>query len=252
MRNPGRKNLAPDCNLLIRKLESIFTLSDGERQALLSLPAQATALKENQDIVREGDSPSRSCVIVSGFACSYKVTGQGKRQIQGFYIAGDIPDLQSLHLRVLDNSVGTITPCRVWFIPHEALRDICDRYPRIGTAFWRKSLIDAAVFREWMTSIGQREAYSRIAHLLCELMVRLRAVGLAEGHSFDLPITQAEFGDALGLSAVHVNRVLQAMRADGLIELQGERLNIPDWEKLKEAGDFDPTYLHLESNQAAA
>jgi hypothetical protein len=119
-------------NPLIRKLESIFTLSDGERQALLSLPAQATALKENQDIVREGDSPSRSCVIVSGFACSYKVTGQGKRQIQGFYIAGDIPDLQSLHLRVLDNSVGTITPCRVWFIPHEALRDICDRYPRIG------------------------------------------------------------------------------------------------------------------------
>ena len=132
MRNPGRKNLAPDCNLLIRKFESIFTLSDGERQALLSLPAQASALKENQDIVREGDSPSRSCVIVSGFACSYKVTGQGKRQIQGFYIAGDIPDLQSLHLRVLDNSVGTITPCRVWFTPHEALRDLCNRYPRIG------------------------------------------------------------------------------------------------------------------------
>ena len=176
---------------------------------------------------------------------------QGKRQIVSFNLPGDIPDLQSLHLRALDNGISTISPCRVGFIRHEALRDICDRYPRIASAFWRETLIDGAIFREWLTSIGQREAYSRIAHLLCEMMVRLRSVGLSDGYSCNWPITQGEIGDALGITTVHVNRVLQEMRADGLIELKGDQLNIPDWEKLKEAGDFDPTYLHLESHQAA-
>ena len=120
-------------NPLTRKLDSIFTLTDDERQALENLPMQLAVLKENQDIVREGDSPSRSCLLLSGFAGTYKVTGEGRRQIMAFNIAGDVPDLQSLHLKVLDNSVGTITPCRVGFIPHEALHDICapsaDRRP---------------------------------------------------------------------------------------------------------------------------
>jgi len=165
-----------DHNPLIRKLESIFTLNDDERQALSSLPMQVLALKENQDVVREGDRPSRSCLILSGFVCVYKITGEGKRQIVTFNIPGDIPDLQSLHLKVLDTSVGTITPCSVGFIPHEALHDICIRHPRIMSAFWRETLIDSAIFREWMTSMGQREAYGRIAHLLCEMLVRMRAV----------------------------------------------------------------------------
>jgi CRP-like cAMP-binding protein len=239
-------------NPVIRKLDSVFALTEDERQAILSLPMQVTVLKENQDIVREGDSPSRSCLLISGFACTYKVTGDGRRQIMAFNIAGDVPDLQSLHLRVLDNSVGTLTPCRVGFIPHEALHGICARHPRVAAALWRETLIDAAIFREWMASIGQREAYPRIAHLLCELMLRLRAVGLADGHGFDLPITQAEFGDALGLSTVHVNRIFQTLRADGLIETKGTRMNIPDWEKLEKAGDFDSTYLHLRQEQPAA
>jgi CRP-like cAMP-binding protein len=238
--------------ILIRKLESRLTLTDDERHALETLPMQIVALKENQDIVRVGDRPSRSCLILSGFTCTYKMTGDGKRQIHNFHIPGDIPDLQSLHLEVLDNSLGTITPCSVGFITHEALNTLFERHYRIARAFWRETLIDGAIFREWMTSIGQREAYPRIAHLLCEMMVRLRAVGLANGHSCNWPITQGEIGDALGITTVHVNRVLQEMRADGLIELKGERLNIPDWDKLKAAGDFDPTYLHLESNQAAA
>jgi CRP-like cAMP-binding protein len=241
-----------DHNPLIRKLESIFTLNDDERQALSSLPMQVLALKENQDVVREGDRPSRSCLILSGFVCVYKITREGKRQIVTFNIPGDIPDLQSLHLKVLDTSVGTITPCSVGFIPHEALHDICIRHPRIMSAFWRETLIDSAIFREWMTSMGQREAYGRIAHLLCEMLVRMRAVGLAEDHACNLPITQAEFGDALGLSTVHVNRVLQELRANELIELKGDRLNILDWDKLKEEGGFDPTYLHLEHERERA
>src|SRR3712207_4139041 len=168
-----------------------------------------------------------------------------------FHIAGDIPDLQSLHLKVLDNSIGTITPCKVGFIQHEALRDLCLRYPRITSGLWRETLIDASVFREWMVSIGRREAYNRIAHLLCEMVLRMKAVGLAEDHRCELPITQAEFGDALGLSTVHVNRTLQELRAAGLITLKGSTLTVLDWEELKRAGDFDPTYLHLENGEAA-
>jgi len=242
----------PDYNPLIRRMESIFALTDDERQALVILPMQVQVIKADQDIVREGDRPSRSCLLLSGFACTYKVTAQGKRQIVSFNLPGDIPDLQSLHLKVLDNSISTMSQCRVGFITHEALWDLCTRHPRITAAFWRETLIDAAIFREWVLNVGQREGVSRMAHVLCELLVRLRAVDLVEGHACDLPITQGEFADALGFTTVHVNRVLQQMRAEGLIELSGDRLNVPDWEKLKQVGEFDPTYLHLETDQAAA
>jgi CRP-like cAMP-binding protein len=245
-------SLHPRDNPLIRKMESVFTLTEDERQVLETLPMQVMVIKDDQDIVRMGDRPSRSCLILSGFAATYKVTAGGKRQIVSFAIAGDIPDLQSLHLKTLDTSIATISTCRVGFIQHEALRDICLRYPRIGAALWRETLIDAAIFREWVMNVGQREAYQRMAHVLCELLVRLRAVGLAEDHACDLPITQAEFADALGITTVHVNRVLQQMRADGLIESKGTQIKIPDWDKLKQAGEFDPAYLHLESDQAAA
>jgi CRP-like cAMP-binding protein len=241
-----------DYNPMIRKIESIFTLTDDERQALQQLPMQVVSIKADQDVVREGDRPSRSCLILSGFACTYKVTSAGKRQIVSFNLPGDIPDLQSLHLKILDNSVSTISPCSVGFIAHDALRDLCSRYPRITSAFWRETLIDAAIFREWVLNVGRREAYTRMAHVLCELLVRLRAVGLTKDYSCELPITQAEFADALGVTNVHVNRVVQQLRADGLIELSGDRLNILDWEKLKQAGEFDSTYLHLEGKQAAA
>ncbi|PVE25301.1 Crp/Fnr family transcriptional regulator [Microvirga sp. KLBC 81] len=206
---------------------------------------QVAVLKEDQDIVREGDHPSRSFTILSGFTCTYKMTGDGQRQIVAFCIPGDVPDVQSLHLKVLDISVATLTPCSVGFITHEDLWDLCMRYPRIAAAFWRETLVEGAIFREWVLNVGRREAYPRMAHVLCELLVRLRAVGLVEDHACNLPITQGEFADALGVSTVHVNRVLQELRADGLIELKGDRLKVPDWEKLKQAGDFDPTYLHL-------
>jgi CRP-like cAMP-binding protein len=239
-------------NPFIRKIESVFTLTDDERQALENLPMQVAVIKNDQDIVREGDRPSRSCLILSGFACTYKVTVQGKRQIVSFNLPGDVPDLQSLHLKVIDNSISTISPCSVGFITHEDLRAICERYPRITAAFCRETLIDGAIFREWVLNVGRREAYTRMAHVFCELLTRLRAVGLVEDHACDLPITQGEFADALGVTTVHVNRVLQAMRADGLIELSGDRLNIPDWDRLKEVGEFDPTYLHLDGDAERA
>jgi len=213
---------------------------------------QLAVIEENQDLVREGDRPSRCCLLLSGFTATYKASGGGKRQIMNFGIAGDIPDLHSLHLKVLDSSVRTLTACQIGFITHDDLHDLCTRYPRIAAAFWHETLIEGAVFREWLLNIGRREAYTRIAHFFCEMLMRLKAVGLAEDDACDLPITQAELGEALGLTAVHVNRVLQQMRADGLIETKGIRLTIPDWGRLKEAGEFTSRYLHLERDQAAA
>jgi CRP-like cAMP-binding protein len=237
--------------LMIRKLESIFPLSGEEKQALQDLPMQVTVFKADQDIVRVGDRPSQCCLLLEGYTCVYKLTAEGKRQIMALHVPGDIPDLQSLHLKVLDNSIATICPCTLGFIQHEDLRRVCERYPRITAALWRETLVDASIFREWLLNIGRREAYTRMAHLLCEFLVRLKAVGLAEDDTYDLPITQVELADAIGTSTVHVNRVLQALRAEGLIETKGTQVTIPDWERLKDAGEFDPLYLHLVKDEAA-
>jgi CRP-like cAMP-binding protein len=239
---------------LIRKLEAIFDLTADERDGVLGLPLTIRTVGEDQDLVRDGDRPSECCMIIEGFAARYKLTVEGKRQIMSFHIPGDIPDLQSLHLQVMDHSLGTLVPCTVGFIQHDHIRELTRRFPRIGDAFWRDTLIDAAVFREWMMGIGRRSAYTRIAHLLCEMLVRLRTVGLADGHAAELPVTQAELGDALGLSTVHVNRVLQELRGNGLITLRGRFLSVQDWPGLKQAGEFDATYLHLapKAERAAA
>jgi len=165
---------------------------------------------------------------------------------------GDIPDLQSLHLKTLDNSVGTLTLCRVGFIQHEDLRELCHAQPRIADAFWRETLVDGAIFREWMLNVGRREAYGRLAHLLCEMVSRLQAVGLVQDHICELPITQSELGDALGISTVHVNRTLQDLRSAGLITLRGGSLEVLDWDGLKRAADFDATYLHQDRTILAA
>ena len=244
------ENTEPLADRLIRKLGSSVTLSQEETGAFADLPMQVMDLRADQDILREGDRPSRSCLLIEGFTCAYKMTGEGKRQIMAFHVPGDIPDLQSLHLSVLDNSLGTMTPCKVGFIRHEALQDLCARFPRIAAAFWRGTLIDGSIYREWMVNVGQRSAYARIAHLLCEMMMRLRAVGLAEGDTCALPITQSELGDATGMSTVHVNRTLQELRGFGLIRLEGGNLQVLDWQGLQRAGDFDPAYLHLERRAA--
>jgi CRP-like cAMP-binding protein len=241
-----------NCNPVLRKLDRIVRLTDAERAAIEALPMQVQAIKADQDIVREGDRPSRSFAVLEGYTATYKMTGDGKRQIHNWHIPGDIPDLQSLHLRVLDISIVTLTPCRLGFIQHEALRDLCRNQPRIMEAFWHETLIDAAIFREWMTNIGRREAYSRMAHLLCEWVVRLDVVGLVQDYTCDLPMTQNELADAMGISTVHVNRVLQELRSEGIIILKGNRLRILDWEQLKQVGDFDSIYLHLDPHQEAA
>jgi CRP-like cAMP-binding protein len=232
-------------DVLVRRVRSIATISDEEAAAIANLPTQVVDMAADMDIVREHDRPSRSCVILEGFVYSYKITGEGKRQIVSIFVAGDQPDLQSLHLKTMDVSLGTMTPCKLGFIKHEVLEDLCDSNPRIAKALWRATLVDAAVAREWVVNTGQRSGPGRMAHLLCELFVRLKAVGLVEGMSCHVPMTQAEFGDALGFSTVHVNRTLQELRGKGLVKLAGNRLDVLDWRKLAEVADFDPTYLHL-------
>lgn len=228
-----------------RRLESIAALSDEEKQAIKALPVHQMAIRADQDIVRQGDRPTRACFIVEGVSCTYKMAADSRRQIVGFHLLGDAPDLHSIHLPLLDISIGTLTPCTIGFIQHIHIRELCMRMPGIATAMWRSTLIDAAIFREWMTSIGQRSARTRIAHLLCEIYVRSRAVGLADGTRISFPITQLEIGDALGISAVHVNRSVQYLRRKGLISLVDGSLEIHDWAALQRIGDFSPEYLNL-------
>jgi CRP-like cAMP-binding protein len=232
-------------NLLIRRLEAITSISEDEKKAILNLPVKLTDLRADADIFREGDRPSQCCLLVEGFLTRYKDLSNGKRQIMAFYVPGDIPDLLSLHIDVMDHSLATIAPSKAAFIPHDALRRLIDQHSRIANAFWRDTLIDAALFREWIVNVGSRDAYTRIGHLICEVFMKLKAVGLTDGNSFDFPITQGEIGDATGLSTVHVNRSIMALRADGLIILEKGRCTIPDLKRLKKAAMFDPTYLHL-------
>ena len=236
---------------LIAKLRRLGPVSVEEIEALKDATRRVRHIGPREDIVRDGERPAEASLILEGFACRYKLMPSGKRQIMAFQIAGDVVDLHSLLLREMDHAVGALTSCRVALIPHGALFELMDRHPTLARALWRDTLVDSAIFRAWMMGIGRRSAYARIAHLLCEVRVRMNAVGLVQGDSFDFPVTQADLGDSLGLSVVHVNRVLQALRGDGLITLKGRVLTIHHWERLKEAGEFEASYLHLGGDGAA-
>jgi CRP-like cAMP-binding protein len=231
--------------MLIRKLESSAPLSNEERGAIESLPVRVHTLNARQDIVRDGDEATQCCLVMGGWTCRYKLLGDGKRQIFSFHIAGDIPDLQSLHIHTMDHSLATVTRATVAFIPHESLRELAADFPSIGTRLWRDTLIDAAIFRAWMVGMGRRSAFEKVAHLFCELYLKLQAVGLAGNYRCPLPITQMDLADALGLTSVHINRVLQDMRGQTLITLRSHTLVIEAWDELLQVSEFDPKYLQL-------
>lgn len=158
---------------------------------------------------------------------------------------GDVPDLQSLHLHTMRHSLGAVTHAKVAFIPHDALLDLINFSTAIAAVLWRDTLINAAIACEWMIGMGRRNAYQRIAHLFCELYLRLEAVGIAADYRCPLPLTQIDLSDALGLTSVHVNRVLKELRGSGLITLKSSTLEIGSWEALTRACEFDRIYLHL-------
>jgi CRP-like cAMP-binding protein len=231
---------------LLRKLEAVASLSPEEKAAILTLPVTVRQFRAGHDVIREKDRPTQCCLVLEGWVCRYKILETGTRQIFSFHIAGDIPDLQSLHLRTMDHNLGTLAPSMVAFVQHEAVKALTRDFPRIGNLLWRDTLIDAAIFREWMVGMGRRDAPAGIAHLFCELNRRLRAVGLTRGDAFDFPITQAVLGDALGLSMVHVNRSLMDLRGRGLITLDKHVLRILKSEELCEDAGFDEAYLHFD------
>ena len=230
---------------LVRKLASIAALTSEERDALDRLPLTIRSIAARQDIVRIGDRPSHCCLVLQGFAFRYKLVGDGRRQILYFHVPGDIPDLQSLHLPVLDHNLAALTPLVAGFIQHDAVHEVNAKFPRIAGALWRTTLVDAAVLRERLVSIGQRNGLSRTAHFLCEIYKRLEAVGLVADFALTMPITQVEIADALGMSPVHMNRIVKELRELRLVTIEGPRLEILDWDALERLGDFDPSYLHL-------
>lgn len=237
--------------ILARKFEALFSLTSDERAAVEALPFRTSEVRADQDVVREGDLPGRSCLVLSGFACSYKTTGDGRQQLLAFHVPSDMPDLQSMHLGRLDSGIATLTRCELAFIDHQDLRAVCRAHPRIAEALWRDTLVGSSVHREWMLNVSRREGAGRMAHLLCEWFRRVQSVGLADDDSCEMPLTQAQLGDALGFSAVHTNRVLQELRASGLMTLTGGRLKILDWPGFVALGDFDPLYLHEGRVEAA-
>ncbi|WP_375457757.1 Crp/Fnr family transcriptional regulator [uncultured Enterovirga sp.] len=231
--------------MLLRKLDSIAVLGDADRKAIAGLPVRMTDLKHDQDFIRDGDVGQECCLLVDGFMHRYKVLPDGKRQILAFHTPGDIPDLQSLLLPNMDHGLAALVPCTVAFISHQGMRGFLAAHPRVTEALWRDTLIDAAIFREWLTSMGQRTARGHLAHLVCEFFTRCRAVGVGSVDSCPFPMTQLEIADALGLSDVHVNRTITELRNDGLISIQKRTLTILDWPALVAEGQFDPAYLHI-------
>ena len=231
-------------NPLIQKLESYGPLGDDEKEFLRRAPSDIRDYRAHEEFVREGDCPPESCVVVEGLAFRFKILPDGKRQILAFHVPGDFCDLHSFLLKRMDHGIAVAGRSKIAVVPHPLIQEITETYPRLTRALMWDVAIDGAIFREWMVGMGRRSAYQRMAHLFCELLMRLKVVGLAENDTYELIATQTDLGDALGLSTVHVNRVLQQLRAEGLIVSDGKTLRISDFEKLKEVAGFDPAYLH--------
>lgn len=231
---------------LVTKLENFATLSDADRAALTDATRNTRRVGAKEDIIHDGDKPSDVHLVIEGLACRYKLLEDGRRQITAFFVPGDFCDLHVFILRRMDHSIGTLTPCTMAEISQEAILDLTDRHPAIARALWWATLVDEAVLREWVVNLGQRDAYERVAHFLFEMFTRLKAVGLTTNSTCSLPITQSELADTLGLSDVHVNRTLQALRKDGLIELRGGTLTLLAPDRLAAAGLFSAKYLHLD------
>jgi CRP-like cAMP-binding protein len=229
---------------LIRRLRSVSALDDEDDRAVRSLPHTVRRYPANQPIVRDGDKPSECCLIMEGFCLRSKTTLHGHTQILSFHVPGDIPDLESLHLHIMDHDLVTLTECTLSFISHTALRDLTRRRYSVAETLWRETLIDAARFREWIVNVGQRPAISRLAHMVIEMRERLKVIGRCEGERVEMPFTQEQLGDAMGITPVHVNRVVKQLRDERVLEFSRGPVTVVDDRRLLQLADFDDVYLH--------
>jgi CRP-like cAMP-binding protein len=214
------------------------------------MPHTIKTLNDGEYVLRQGDAPARCAVVMTGFLARQKVVSE-RNQISSFYVPGDIPDLHTLHLPVMDHDLCSVGSSTVAFITHSHLREMLEESPGLTNAFWRETLIHAAIYREWVENLGSRQALPRLAHLFCELAARLEMVGLLDDDSFRLPFTQQDFADACGLSTVHVNRTIQELRRRDLIEWQGPIVRLLQREELEMIADFSPGYLHALNTSVA-
>jgi CRP-like cAMP-binding protein len=230
---------------LILNLEQHDRLSDEEKRVLQEAIAHTKTAHRGEDMIREGDRPKESIVLLEGFAARYKLLRNGKRQITSLHILGDFADLHGFYLKTMDHAVMALAPCKLGLVPHEAIHQITESHSHLARLLSVRIAVDGAVHRQWLAMTGKSSAYVRFAHLLCELFLRLQGIQQTDGNTFQLPLTQPELGDVLGLSTVHVNRTLQELRHEGLLTWRGNRVEILDWERLQNVAEFDPTYLNL-------
>jgi CRP-like cAMP-binding protein len=235
-------------NPLLRKLANFTNLSEEESTAVIESTSDVREFAAREDIISQGDRTGGVKLLLEGFACRYKVLEDGRRQIVAYFVPGDLCDLRVFILKRMDHSIGAVVASKVATISPENVLKLTSTYPRLTRALWWSTLVEEAIAREWLVNVGQRNALERVAHLFCELLYRFRAVGLNEGMSCTLPLTQVELAETLGLSSVHVNRTLQELRRQKLITLEGGTLTIQDLEALKEVSFFNADYLHLDYN----
>jgi CRP-like cAMP-binding protein len=247
-RNKTLRSLALDREFvlaaLLRRLGTVSGLEEGDIEAIRSLPIVIRRMESGLAVVHDGDRPTGSCLIVGGFCARAKSTATGQRQILSIHIPGEIPDLQSLYLHVMDHDLITLVPSVLGFVTHVALRGLIRAKPNVAELLWRDTLIDAAIFREWIVNVGQRPAPNRLAHLLVELRERLAVIGKVERSAFDMPLTQEQLGEAMGITAVHANRIIKQLRDENVVDIVRGRVTIRDENKLQELADFDSCYLH--------
>jgi len=233
-------------NPLLRKLANFTALSAEESNAVNECTGEVREVAAREDIISQGDRTGGVKLLLDGFACRYKMLEDGRRQIVAYFVPGDLCDLRVFILKRMDHSIGAIVASRVATISPENVLRLTHNYPTLTRALWWSTLVEEAILREWIVNVGQRNALERMAHLFCELLYRFRAVGLNQGMSCTLPLTQVELAETLGLSPVHVNRTLQELRRQKLITLEGGTLTIQDLAALKEVSFFNADYLHLD------
>lgn len=233
-------------NLLIRKLEAFAEFDDDDRRALTGLCVRSERMRAGRSLIREGDRPDHVRVLLDGWACRHKDLPDGERQIVAVMLPGDICDVQIFILKEMDHCISLLSEAEVALIPKDEMQGIMDAHPHIARAFWWSTLVDEAILREWLVNIGTRDATRGVAHLFIEMWLRLRQVGLADGNSFFMPLTQVQLAETFALTTVHINRTLQLLRSDGLIKLEGKRLTILDVKRLAALASFTSNYLHLD------
>ncbi|MBX5230546.1 MULTISPECIES: Crp/Fnr family transcriptional regulator [unclassified Rhizobium] len=230
---------------LLLNLGSRDVLSSEEENLLRSILVKDRQFAVGEDLVSQGSRPPFSTLLLDGFAARYKVMADGSRQITALHVAGDFVDLHAFPVKVMDHGIVALSPCHVALADHADLRAITERMPHLTRLLWLDTLVDGAIHREWIVAMGRRSKRAQIAHLVCELFMRLKVVRRTQGESFQFPLTQIEMADVLGISVVHLNKTLQALRREGVFTWENRTITIVDWERLQEIAEFDPAYLSI-------